>query len=359
VAAAAVFPNPTLDLGREQVFSPGGPAEQHRLGVQADIQIAGKRDLRRAIAQTGVTIAEAEAARDLSMLVHDFRQAYASAFHHEARARLLDEGIGVYGRLERIVEIRRRTGESAGYDVLRLHLERTGIESLRTDAQSLAAEQRAKLAGLLGQPLEGPLSLTPLHDVPNSDVLLTEALARRSDLRAIRAGQEQASLSLNLAQRSSWSDPALALGLKQTNEPTVQGLGYTAGLLWPLPLFNRGQGEVARAEAELARLKAEETAIQAQLRAAIPAARQVLVDRLATSDRFRRDVIPRLPQVVTVAETAYREGEQGIAALLDAYRTALEARLRLLDIDAATQTARLDLERLLESPLSAPQRTAP
>ncbi|MFN3430700.1 MAG: TolC family protein [Candidatus Sericytochromatia bacterium] len=357
--SAGVLANPTLDVGRDQVFLAGGPAEENRLALRTPLSLGGKRELRQAIAQSGIEAAEARANQQILDLSHEFRLTFARAHRQESGAAVMADGLVTYRRLERIAEARQRAGEGAGYDVLRLRLARSTIESRQTDAQTQAGEERARIAGLLGRPLEGPLQPMALGAVPESPALVELALARRADLLALRSEQAQAGTALTLAERTRWPDPEVALGLRQTNEPTVQGFGYTAGLAWPLPIFDRAQGAQASARAELARLQAEEAAIAARLRVEIPAFRQALAARLAAAERFEREVLARVPEVVRVAEVAYREGDQGLAPLLDAHQAALDARLHALDLSLLARTTRLELERLIGSALPEPQRSHP
>ncbi|MNS52757.1 Cobalt-zinc-cadmium resistance protein CzcC precursor [compost metagenome] len=321
--------------------------------------MAGKRELRQSIAQTGIERAEAHANQQVLALTQQFRTAFMQAYRHEAGQLVLAGGLSTFRRLERVAQARKKAGEGAGYDVLRLRLGGTSLESRLNEASAQATEERARLAGLLGRPLEGPLQPAPLGPVPDESVLVALALERRADLAALRAERTQAALALDLAQRTRWPDPELALGLKHTNEPTVQGFGYTAGVAWPLPVFDRGQGAEARARAEQDRLQAEEAALTARLRMEIPAARKALLTRLGAFTRFEREVIARVPEVVRVAEVAYQEGEQGIMPLLDAHQAALDARLQSLDLTLAAHLARIELERLTGGSLPATQRSNP
>lgn len=352
VVAAGVWPNPTLDLEREQVFSAGGPAERNRLGVSWPWQVGGKRELRQAAARAGVVAAEARARRRIFLLSQDLRLAFATAAAAEGRARLYREHLASFERLERVVETRAQAGESAGLDLMRLQLAKAEIEARHSEALANAQEARARLAGLMGQALEPPLlPARPAH-VPQPATLVELAIDSRADLAALVAEREQAEQALALAERARWPDPALAAGLLQTNEPTVQGLGYVGGVSWPVPVLDRGQAQRARAEAELAAVEAAIAATTTRLRAEVPIYREALAVRQAFAERFDREVLNQVPTVLRVAELAYREGDRGIDSLLNAHGAALQARLRRLDLQRAAATTRLELERLLGARLT-------
>lgn len=349
--AAGVWANPALDASREQIFSNGGPTEQHRVGLAVPVMLPGKRDLRLAIADAGVEASEAQVQRRVADLVAQFRRTFESAYFSEQRARALEEGLAAYTRLEGVVRARQRTGETAGYDAMRLRLQKAAIEARRSTQQVEAQQARKRLATLLGRPVEAPLKLATLDAVPEEGWLIQEALSRRAELVALQAERRHAQRAIELADRMRWPDPTISMGLRQTNEPTVQGLGYAAGVSWPLPFFDQGQGARARAQAEVKRLEAEEEALTSRLRGEVATARQALIAQRTIHDRYRAQVLTEAPRVVTVAEVAYREGEQGIVPLLDAHEAATEARLQNLELAEAAHVALLDLEVLIGRPL--------
>lgn len=353
---AGAWENPALSLDREQVMTAGTSADQNRIGVEWALPLTGKQGVRQAIAQTGLTAAQARVDQETFLQVVEFREAFAAASHADAQAEALRESLGVYQRVERIVFARTRTGESAGYDLMRVSLAKGTLEARLSHAQASAREERARLSGLMGKPVEGALRMAdPLVPPPPSETLLARA-SKRKDFASLKAGQEQARLSERLAWRQAWADPSVSLGVIQASEPTVQGVGYLAGVSWPLPIFSRGQGELARAEAEANRLSSEESALRLRLDTEIPPAREALASRIAATRTFLRDVVSRLPELLRTAEVSYQEGEGSIVSLLDAHQAAVETRLQSLSHLLETQNALLALERLVGAPITPLKR---
>lgn len=349
---AGVWANPALSLDREQVMTSGTAADQNRIGVEWALPVTGKQGFREAIAQAGLAAAQAQLDQETFMQVLEFRQAFAKASYADAQVEALKESLGVYQRVERIVSARTRSGESAGYDLMRLNVATMTLEARLNHAQATAREERARLSGLMGEPIESELRVAaPLALPPSSDALLARA-AERKDFASLKAGQERARLSERLARRQAWPDPSFTLGIVQASEPTVQGVGYLAGLSLPMPVFSRGQGELARAEAEANRLAVEESALRRRLSAEIPPAREALASRVAATRTFQRELASRLPELLRTVEVSYQEGEASIVSLLDAHQAAVETRLQSLSLSADTQNALLSLERLVGAPLT-------
>ena len=62
-------------------------------------------------------------------------------------------------------------------------------------------------------------------------------------------------------------------------------------------------------------------------------------------------ILPQAQQVEQLADDAYRLGQTGIAALLQALQAARDVRLRALDTASLYQAALADLERAVGAPL--------
>ena len=359
VTGAAVWANPTLVTDREQVFTPGGPTEQNRLGIQVDLPVTGARALRLDVAEAQLKAAEARAREASHGLVLTFRAAFADAAAADARVAVLAGLDATHRRLVRIVEVRGRSGESAGADVARMRLAAADVAARLAGARSEAEAARGRLAGSLARPVPGTPRPAEVPVPPAVDALLAHALRARPGVLTLEAERRAAQLAGDLARRRQWPEPQLGAGVAQVNEPTVQGLGYTAGVSWPIPVFDRAQGDHAQARAALASADARLAAVRARLLAEVPISRRVLLGRLATRDQFVREALPRLPGLMTAAEAAYKEGASPLEVLLGAAEASAGARLRAIDLDVAARAAQHDLERLVGASLTAIGRTTP
>jgi cobalt-zinc-cadmium efflux system outer membrane protein len=177
-------------------------------------------------------------------------------------------------------------------------------------------------------------------------------LSSRLDLRALRQRREQFRLEQRGAERLKYPDPVISAGLKRA-DATVSGPlgivdrnanGLVAGISVPLPVFNKGQGETARASAEGELAEARAAILERQVLAAIEGAWRSLSTRVAALAQYERELTPG-QELVRIATVAYQEGEIGILQLLDAYRTQRAALLRLLELQALTKESRIELDR--------------
>jgi cobalt-zinc-cadmium efflux system outer membrane protein len=112
----------------------------------------------------------------------------------------------------------------------------------------------------------------------------------------------------------------------------------------PLPLLNRNRGPIAQAEAERERARAELSLALFETQAAIGRARR---ERAVALEKLQRDLVlvESANRIAAMSLVAYREGAQGLPAVLEAQRNARDILSQyindLADAWIATATLRL------------------
>jgi cobalt-zinc-cadmium efflux system outer membrane protein len=191
----------------------------------------------------------------------------------------------------------------------------------------------------------GALALPP----PPGDVehLVSEALARRPDLRAAERAAEAAEAALRLARAERWPNPTLGLQYTHSEFLVSGDLANQVGtsVSVPLPVFNRNQGEIERAAAEelVARHEVE------KLRLAIPQE----VRSAATSFAIARERVARFEEAFLrqarearhAAEVSFREGAASLLEFLEAERTYVQTEREHLAALRDVNTAASDVTR--------------
>src|SRR5262249_45296161 len=189
-----------------------------------------------------------------------------------------------YDETVRLSRARFKAGDISEAELKKIELESLKYQNGEIDAQMELDLAWHKLAALLGfgspaalpsvaaekPPERAPLSLSDLT---------ARALNERPDLRAVRMSQRKAQADLSAARREALPEPAL--GVAYTHDDfTVSGdnpnsLALT--LSFPLPLFDRNQGGIGRAQVDLRRAGNDEQklllAIQREVAEAVRRAR--------------------------------------------------------------------------------------
>ena len=123
--------------------------------------------------------------------------------------------------------------------------------------------------------------------------------------------------------------------------------GYIAAVTVPLPIFDRGRFESARAAAEGERVELEAEILKRRIRADVQAAVAREHAAREAADRYGQDVERRAVELNRIARLRYDEGESGILELLDAHRTSLTMQLRALAARYEAKIAEIDRNRVI------------
>ena len=333
VATARARPNPSLSIEREEPFADGDGRPTSYLRLAIPLDVSGGRGRRIAAAEAGVRAAAGAVARGRFELIVDG----LCAFDDAARARMQVEILtAARAALVRAVEIARQRGKAgaaSGYEAQRFELELEGHDDEIASAQIELRRARTRLAALVGRTgeLDATATLELPAAVPPLDALLAKA-ADRGDLRAARLRGEAAARRVGAAARAWVPAPTLTAGAVTADLGDRTGTGYVAGLALSIPIFDRGQGERARAAADREAADAEARWLARQIPSAVQAAHATLLARIEQARRVEARQLDRLDVILRAAEAAFREGTTGVVELLDAHRVARAVHLRALEL---------------------------
>ncbi len=336
LATARAFPNPALALGYTKDIP------QRHLEVEQPLEYPWVRSARVHAARAAAAGAAYSLEAERAALRYQVETAYVRAAASTELLRLSQRNTADGGELLRIAQAREAAGDASRLDVA---LARVTAGQLRTEAlaDSLAAlDAGFELQVLMGidsdtlrvQPADSLAGLA--LDVPAGIPTTLRVDAARLELESSRAG-------LSLARRGRLPVPAVRFGFDQ-GDPSGEetGLLPTLGVSLPLPLFNRGGGEVAAAAAEAQRARAILADAERDAGAALAAAGRRR-DIARTQLERDRAVAEDAEQVARMAATAYREGESPLVNVIEAQRNARDALRRLIEDLAAVRTAEATL----------------
>lgn len=339
-ATRQTFPNPGISYSREGAgFTEFFLAEQMLpvFGVRQALVRAG-------VAATGA--AEAERDARLWELRVDATRLVAEWVSAQERARAAADDVQTVAQLVDVLRVREREGEGSRFDRLRVEQELAELRQVAVAADVGLLDARGAVRALLPP----DLTVTSVAESPPTDsrpvttaVLWTRAQASRPELRALASAADLATLEAEAARRARRPAPVVSAGLKRSDTGTRRELGTVVGVGLTVPLFDAGGREAARWSAEGARLAAERAALEHEIRADVERAAETLVRRRQALLEGTPDALAA--ELVQTADVAYREGEIGVVALLDAVGSASRARRRDLDRRLAVRLAEVALER--------------
>lgn len=343
VFAARLLPDPTAQVGFDKLIS--GPDMLNGFAAQIGFDLAALRTAR--ITREAGAASQAQVRLDLAWSEWQYASnAQVQAVRIVALQRQLVLAQATLASAQTWLGRAQRAagrGDVAGSDsdARRLALI-DASDKARTAERDLSAA-RFELNKLIGIPPETFIAIAdpgPPPVPPAANKLTADAIARRLDLAALRAGYGVSEANVHKAILEQF--PNLSLTLASARD-TAGNLTVGPQLGFSLPLWNRNRGTIAVVSATRAQLKAEYEARLFQTRADIAAA----VAGLATVARQRAELLSQLPALERYAAAtarAARRGDLSQSTAASAEQSLRDRRsaLTVLDQQAAEQTILLE-----------------
>src|SRR4029077_3374108 len=184
-------------------------------------------------------------------VVLQVKKAFNDALTARATVALATDHLKALDDVERIQRFRAERGDISELELLRLQVQRFAFERdaadarLASEAAVIALRAAINPAAVAERPeLVGELDV---RDVPvNLERLRPRALAQGPDLRAAAAAYAKAQADLNLARANAWWDVTPQVLYEPIGPDNTFGFGFS----FPLRVFDRNQGEIARTQSE-------------------------------------------------------------------------------------------------------------
>jgi outer membrane protein, heavy metal efflux system len=348
VVAAGVLPNPKVSYGRYDQAGGryntqfDGPSQQN-ITLEVPILIAGQRGARKVAAERRVEVSEADVEIEYTHLIRETWRLFVQLLAGQERVSALEDAHRELERLKDIITGKESAGTASRYDVLRITQEtrslETRLENARTEMTGVAGEIGV-LLGFQNWKLQASGTLTPIGTSADFETLWRLAELNNPELEGVHRETIAADAGLERARRERWPVPSVLFGTAFTDQP--YGNTIFSGVSVELPLFDRGQGGMARASAEKHAASLKRELLLAATRQELERAIEVLKRRRETLTKFEHDVLDTLPTIQQMAEDAYRLGKTGLLELLDSSRSRTEIKLNHLELLVGEIEAELD-----------------
>jgi cobalt-zinc-cadmium efflux system outer membrane protein len=332
---ARLRPNPVLSSSAENLdwlgtgfdeVNGAGPPE-YSVRVDVPFERAHKRELRTAVADEGKRLAEAQFTEAVRRLKLDVTLASIDVLEAKAKLQLAQDNLQALDRLLQLNERRLTSGAIPPLEVSRSRVAMLQYRGNVRTAELALTEARLKLLPLLGTrpgetgvDIEDRLGVAPAAGPPDLETLQQTARAVRPDLLAaqLERARTQADLRLQIAQGKI----DYALGAEYKRQQGVNGRGNLLGLFFsaPLPVFNRNQGEIARAEAEGDRASRAVTALETDLAGEVASAYEQFDASRQLLSEIERDLLKPTTDARTGTVYMYQAGATSLLDVLDAQR---------------------------------------
>ncbi len=272
----------------------------------------------------------------------------------EAGLALVDELQALAVRARDAAQQRFDAGSVPRLELLQAQLVLARAENDATTARGALRAARTELNALLALPLDAPTPLAASLDpaiLPPADVVEALAQSTNVDLAVLDSQLQEQRARIALAQALKVPDVIPEFAITRGAEPEFS-TGWRAAVVIAVPMFTRHTAGVRVEEAALVQLTSAREAVLARIRADVAsslARAEALRQQYLT---YRDEILPAALEVERMAEDAYRFGQTGIAAFLQALQVTRDTRLRALQAASDYQAAVADLEQAVGAPLS-------
>jgi outer membrane protein, heavy metal efflux system len=355
-AQAGSRPGPMFGLQyTNDGWSPSlGSEDMTTLAVMAsqELPYAGKRRLRRAVAEADAGLAEWNVERVRLSLVSSVKRAYYGIVLARGLANLAAEHRDLSREVEETARVRYAAAIGQQQELLRAQVEATRVNALHAQHHAEARARLAELNRLLvraaGTDVDTP-DTVPLTDrIGSLEGLLEQADSLSPELKGAAAAVARDELAVSLATKGFRPDFVVqAAYMNRGGLPPM----WQAGASIALPSRAAARAAVAEADARLAASRSRVEDVRLRLRAAVEQRHAFLTATEEIEATYRDGMLPQGRTAVESALARYRAGQGSQLSVLEAVVALVEDRtdyLRLL-VGHASERARLE-EASLDPP---------
>jgi len=330
---ARLRPNPVLTAGADHLDLLGtgystsnnaGPAE-YSLRTDFILERGGKRASRIDTAENAKGVAEFQFLNAVRSLTVDVQSAAVEVLTAKASVALANENLSALQEIVKVNELKVKAGDLAEVELLRVQLAELQFENVVRQAQLRLNTARARLSALAGR--RRGENFIDIQDQLRGDPgsLALETLQRdagefRPDLRALQRDQARSLAEVRLQIAQGKVD--YTVGTEYRRQQGIAGTGNSLGFFFStnLPVFNRNQGEIARAQQEQRQIEARLRQAQLSVENEVEVAFLQYETAKALVDRIEDTMLTKARDVRQITEFSYRRGEASLIEFLDAQR---------------------------------------
>lgn len=347
---AGLCPNPTVSLIGDELGDRTGPQGVNTLPlVSQEIVTAGKLRLNRAVAMREMDQAALALVRQRFVLFTLVRQGYFETLAAQRRVAILSELVGLadksFDATRKLLEAK----QVAKLDLIQLQVE---LNRFRAELEAARREQVAvyrRMAASIGVPdlplfpLKGSLE-SPLPEY-QYDAVRAHMLAVYPDIQSAQIGIKRAQLVLKRAQVEPIPNVTVGAGYVRQNQNRSNDWMLQAS--FPVPFFNRNQGNIQAAHAELRRAMQDVVRVENDLTSRLAISFGDYAAARERADLYKKSILPDSAEAYRLAMTAYKGGQFEYLRVVQAQRTVAEAQLEYVRVLAAEWKAASDIAGLL------------
>jgi len=356
VIQAGLYPNPELGMEIENFGGTDGfggfGASETTIAVGQTILLGGKRDSREQLARLERDLAgwDYEVAR--VDVITRVGIEFVNTLTAQAHLVVAGETAALAEQVYTAIDQRVLAGKVSPVERTRARVDRARTHLNLMTAEREVAVARSRLAATWGSVAPGFEAavgdLSRVSRPPAAEELFAR-IEDNPDLARWTTEMEARRAVVTLAKADAVPDITPFGGVRLLDG--ADETAFIAGIVMPIPAFDRNQGEILEARLRGAQGEALRSAAAVRVKTDLAVVYQALDTAYRQTVILRTEVEPSAKSAVAAAEEAFRQGKIGALDLLDVQRTLFEIRRQSVDAHATYHRAVVAIERLIGGPL--------
>ncbi len=351
---AGLLPNPELSFEAEDFAGSdqfgGTSSAEYTLSFNQKIELGGKRDARKRVAQTSFAIAQEDLVVERLNIIRDVHTAYLNVLAETNSVNLALEQEQLANNV--LESVSKRVKAAAESEIQLSKAEVTLANTLILKEQSnrqlqIARHTLAKLWGAAS--FHERLDQRYLFELeePESYETYVEKLTELPDVQRVAYEGAQKDSLFNLAKTESVADPTVSVGVRRFEEGSDNA--FLVGVSVPLQVFNKNQGNIAKAQADFLQTQSDAQQFELNLKQTLFDNWQTWKTAYAEAAHLKNKLLPAADKSFHLVQSAYERGRFTYLEVLDAQRTLINARNQYLTTLRRYHSARISVKRLTNS----------
>lgn len=352
IITARTRPNPELETEIEDVLGSGDyrgfNSAIYNIGVSQLIETGRKRQWRTEIAKAEQRTQQLQFDAVRRQVISETGKRYIDVLTAQEIEQNAGENYRIAGEAYTTITKQIEEGRGSAIDSGQALLGKNeALLSLETTKRETALA-RQRLSAMWAEPkpgfsvVSGKL-LRPKAGIPSLDVLY-RSIENHPALLLAGSGVCVAESQLTLEEKNRKPDVTVGLGYRR--DSSIDDNALVLGLSLPIPIFDKNEGGIAKADAEIDRRKALVSQTQTQLEMSIAEARAKLVTAKSEYDLVSGDMLSAAQDHYNTLKEAYALGRVQYLNLLEARRASNAIRKQKLESLGKYHAARVELESL-------------
>jgi cobalt-zinc-cadmium efflux system outer membrane protein len=330
---AGLRPRPGLTVSAENLRlsgeTPASRLHEYGISVAQPIELGNRKALRMEVAERTVSVSEARLTEVLRRQLFDVKRTYYESVLARVLLEIEQENRDNFEGLVKFNTVRFEEGYIAEGDLLKVRLERTKFDFAVANAQLALRRAKIRLLELIGErDFERALRLEISNrlQAPPVDLNLMQlketALVNRPEIKVAEAELALAQSSIKLERSRAKGEVTPYGGYKRVGVDNT----LLAGVTVPLPIGNRNQSGIARAEAEQKVAETSLSFVRNRTLAEVDAAYRAYETAREQVRAYEAGLLKQADESREIQLGAYQEGATELITLIEAQKTRTEVR---------------------------------